>query len=165
MNVARKVLKAYADTVWPPRMPATLYSLIISALVVVFVVCAVKGGVGMAGDFLRDVKQAAADAAADRRDASHESNVNTQLKGAENHETLADQAELDRQFKEGRAAGAAEAMRQAARNSNLTVEPTQRARHDYTETRALAVDDAPAVPDADICSELGRRNIDFSQCR
>lgn len=155
------VLKAVIDYVWPPRMPNTLVTLALGAVVVCFFVASARGGL----EYARDVRQAWADSLADRKDAQSEQRVDAATAEAATHEAAADQASTGRQVAEERARGAEAARAEAARHSEAAGRAARKARQEYDQTLASSVDDAPAVPDARICDELRARNIAYSECR
>ncbi len=142
----------------------TRRSALVTFCVTMLLLSAAYGIVQMAVSSVEDVVTIFSDKRDNATDAARQINVNSFVNQANSHEQNANQFSTIRQVDDARAQAAQAIATNAAVNANLTREPARRARLRYEKTRRLSVDDAPALSDARICSELAARNINFSGC-
>lgn len=94
-----------------------------------------------------------------KHDAQIQKSIDQNAKSAEASEANANTQRDARQDAEGRAALAEEQRKQAAENSNLTIEPVRKARQKHEEVRKSRPADYPALTDDELCAELAKRSI------
>ena len=94
-----------------------------------------------------------------KQDAQIQKSIDQNAKSAEASEANANTQRDARQDAEGRAALAEEQRKQAAENSNLTIEPVRKARQKHEEARKSRPADYPALTDDELCAELAKRGI------
>lgn len=95
-----------------------------------------------------------------KQDEQLQKKIDADTKNAEAHETNSNSIRDSRLEAEGRADLALEARKQAAVNSNRTIDPVRKARQRYEETRRTRTADSPVLSDDQLCAELTKRGID-----
>ena len=94
-----------------------------------------------------------------KQDAQIQKTINENSKAAEASETNANTHRDEREKAEGRVELAEEQRRQAAENSNRTLDPVRKARQKHEEVRKSRPADYPGMSDDELCAELAKRGI------
>ena len=94
-----------------------------------------------------------------KQDEQIQKSIDANSKAAEASETNANTHRDEREKAEGRVELAEEQRRQAAENSNRTLDPVRKARQKHEEVRKSRPADYPGLSDDELCAELAKRGI------